>query len=105
MYNVPRHIQGPVTKSKAEKVKFVDDGTVAVSVNLKSSVVPDSVDRPHPRNYHERTGHVVPDQNNLLQFYIRDTEEFVTENLMVINKQKQRLSVSLNLESGVSSRS
>ena len=34
-----------MTKSKSEKVKFVDDGTVAVSVNLKSCIIPDSVDR------------------------------------------------------------
>ena len=88
---MPRHIQGPVTKSKSEKVKFVDDGTVAVSVNLKSCIIPDSVDRPKPHNYHERTGHVLPDQNNLLQFYIRDTEDFVSENLMVINKQKTKV--------------
>ena len=33
---VPRQIQGPVSKSRSEKVKFVDDGTVAVSVDLKA---------------------------------------------------------------------
>ena len=32
---IPPLISGPVRKEKAEKVKFVDDGTVAVSVNLK----------------------------------------------------------------------
>ena len=31
---VPRQITGPVSKSKSVKVKFVDDGSVAVSVNL-----------------------------------------------------------------------
>ena len=35
---IPRGIQGPVTKSKAEKVKFVDDGTVAVSVENKMAI-------------------------------------------------------------------
>ena len=33
---VPRPIQGPVLTSKSEKVKFVDDGSVAVSINLKN---------------------------------------------------------------------
>ena len=42
---IPRCIQGPILKSKAEKVKFVDDGTVAISVNLKNCLVPDPVDR------------------------------------------------------------
>ena len=32
---VPRLILGPVQASKSEKVKFVDDGTVAVGINLK----------------------------------------------------------------------
>ena len=88
---VPRHIQGPVTKSKSKKVKFIDDGTVAVTVKLKDCVVPDPVDRPRPYNYHERTGHVLPEENNLLQYYIRDTEEFVSQNRMVINKQKTKV--------------
>ena len=88
---IPRHIQGPVTRSKAEKVKFVDDGTVAVSVDLKACLVPDPVSRPRPYNYHERTAHILPKENNLLQFFIRDTEQFVEENKMVINKQKTKV--------------
>ena len=50
---IPRHIEGPITKSKSVKVKFVDDGTVAVSVNLKSSLIPDPVEKARPLNYHE----------------------------------------------------
>ena len=48
-------------------------------------------DRPRPFNYHERTGHVLPAEDNLFQFYIRDTENFVEENRMVINKQKTKV--------------
>ena len=88
---IPRQIQGPVVKAKSEKVKFVDDGTVAVSVDLKASLVPDPVDRARPRNFHERTGHILPAENNLLQFYISDTEQFVQENNMVINKDKTKV--------------
>ena len=69
----------------------MDDGTVAVTVNLKTSLVQDPVDRPRPRNYHERTGHVLPKENNLLQFYIKDTENFVGENKMVINTKKTKV--------------
>ena len=69
-------------------MKFVDDGTVAVSVDLKACLVPDPVDRARPHNYHERTGHILPDENNLLQHYIWDTEQFVSGNKMTINKQK-----------------
>ena len=41
-------------------------------------------------NYHERTGHVLPAQNNLLQHYILDTEIFVHENKLKINKKKTK---------------
>ena len=68
----------------------VDDGTVAVSVDLKACLVPDPVQRVRPLNFHERTGHILPDENNLLHFYIKDTEQFVAENNMVINKQKTK---------------
>ena len=88
---VPRPIRGPVLKSKAEKVKFVDDGTVAVSIDLKQCLVPDPVDRVRPVNYHERTGHVLPPENNLLQYYIEDTENFVQQNKMIINKKKTKV--------------
>ena len=88
---VPRYVFGPVTKAKAEKVKFVDDGTVAVSIDLKVSVVQDPVDRPKPRNFHERTGHILPEKDNLLHYYLRDTEQFALDNKMIINKQKTKL--------------
>ena len=45
---VPRQISGPVLKSRSETVKFVDDGTVAVSIDLKHCLVPDPVYRVRP---------------------------------------------------------
>ena len=88
---IPRPISGPVAKSKSKAVKFVDDGTVAVSIELKSCLVPDPVDRVRPFNYHERTGHILPEENNLLQYFIADTEDFVNKNNMVINKEKTKV--------------
>jgi hypothetical protein len=88
---VPRPIQGPVLKAKSEKVKYVDAGTVAVSVDLKASLIPDPKDRAKPLNFHERTGHVLPVENNLLQYYVTDTEQFAAENKIVINKQKTKI--------------
>ena len=75
-------------KSKSEKVKFVDDGTVAVSIDLKECLVDDPVERVRPVKYEERSGHILPPENNLLQHYITDTEQFVISNNMVINKNK-----------------
>ena len=66
----------------------MDDGTVAVSVDLKQCLVPDPVDRVRPVQYQERTGHILPAENNLLQYYVSDTEQFTKSNNMVINKKK-----------------
>ena len=88
---VPRPILGPLANSKSEKVKFVDDGSVAVSVDLKECLVPNQNEKARPLNYHERTEHVLPPANNLLQYYIHDTEKFVSENKMIINKKKTKI--------------
>ena len=69
----------------------MDEGTVAVSIDLKACLVPDPTERAKPLNYHERTGHILPQENNLLQFFITDTENFVQENRLVINKQKTKV--------------
>ena len=92
---VPRPIHGPVSASKSKKVKFVDDGSIAVSVNLKQCLVPDQNERPKPLTYHERTCHVLPPQNNLLQHYIHDVEDFTKNNKMIINKEKTKV-ISFN---------
>ena len=68
-----------------------DDGTVAVSINLKTSLLPDTVQRPQHHNYHERTSQVLPPQNNLLQSYLEDTEKFTLENKMIINPKKTKI--------------
>ena len=88
---IPPHIKGPVTKSTSKKVKFVDDGSVAVSINLKLNLVPDPVERPKPLTFHERNELVLPAANNLLQYYLSDTEKFAVENQMVINPKKTKV--------------
>ena len=67
---VPRNIIGPVTKSKSKTVKFVDDGSVAVSVDLKTNLIKDPVERPRPLNFHERTSQVLPAKDILLQYIL-----------------------------------
>ena len=88
---IPSHITGPVTKSKAEKVKYIDDGTIAVSLNLKECLIPDPVVRQQPLNFRERTSHVLPSGNNILQFYLNDTELFAAQNEMKINRDKSNI--------------
>ena len=88
---IPRLIQGPVHTSRSEKVKFVDDGCVATSINLQKCLVPDLKERPRPLTYPERTQHVLPSTNNLLQYFIYDTEQFVADNKMQINERKTKV--------------
>ena len=88
---IPPLISGPVTKSKAEKVKYVDDGSVAVSINLKKCLIDDPETRPKPLNFHERTQQILPATNNLLQYYLDDTEVFTNKNKMKINAKKSKV--------------
>ena len=89
--SIPRPFTESIAKSEVCAVKFVDDGTVAVSVDLKTSLAPDLSGRPRPLNYHERTEHVLPAENNLLQYLVQDTEHFAKANKMIINKEKTKI--------------
>ena len=84
---IPRPFEVPMIKAKAQKVKYIDDGTIAVSIDLKASLVPDPVSRPRPLNFDERTCHILPHKNNLLHFYLRDTEDFASVNKLVLNTE------------------
>ena len=68
---IPRGIIGPVVDSKAKTVKYVDDGTVAVSINLKKCLISNISNQTRPFNYRERTEHSLPSNNNVLQFYVQ----------------------------------
>ena len=92
---VPRNTFGPINYSKAKAVKFVDDGSVAVSLNLKACLAPDTVQRARPLNYSERTCSVLPVENNLLQNYLNDAEKYAEDNKMKINPKKTKI-VSFN---------
>ena len=85
--SIPRPITGPITTSKSLGVKYIDDGTVAVSVDLKSCLV-QAPELQCPLTFSQRTGHCLPSQNNLLEYYLEDTEVFTEMNNMVINKPK-----------------
>ena len=92
MVTIPPMItSGPVFQSKAEKIKYIDDGTVAVSIDMRKCLIDDPVARPRPLNLHERTSHILPSENNLLQYYLDDTEQFTKDNMMKINGKKTKV--------------
>ena len=88
---VPRNTLGVMPKSKSKSVKFVDDGSIAVSINLKTSLIPAMGTENRPLNYHERTCQVLPYENNLLQWIIEDTEQFTIHNKMKVNPKKTKI--------------
>ena len=85
---VPRPMTRAIAQSKSKSIKYVDDGSVAVSIDLKTSLTKDPVDRIRPHTYNERQGYCLPAENNLLQYFILDAEEFTQKNKMVINTSK-----------------
>ena len=48
-------------------LKYVDDLSMLLAFNLKSILIDDPVDRPRPLAFNERTGHVLPLEDNLMQ--------------------------------------
>ena len=88
---IPRNTPGIIIKSESESVKFIDDGSVAVSINLKSSLIPDPNERIRPLKFHERTCHILPPENNLLQYFLEDTEKFTIKNKMKVNPTKTKV--------------
>ena len=82
---IPRLI---ISKQESISVKYVDDHSCAVRINLKNSLVNDPETRPKPLNFHERTSHVLPKLSNQLQETLDDLHSFTENNLMKINVEK-----------------
>ena len=70
--------------------KFIDDLTVAVSVNLKQSLVKDNT-LPRPLTYRSRTNHTLPTHANTMQEELNKISQYVESHQMVINKAKTKV--------------
>ena len=65
-----------------------------VSLNLKEIAVPDPNQTPAlPRPYHERTGHVLPDDANPLQAQLDALKEYARIHQMKINETKTKVMI------------
>ena len=70
-------------------LKYVDDMSLAESVNLKELLV--SVpDRDQPDNFHARTGHALPDESSAVYRQLVKTTEYADRNQMKINFRKTK---------------
>ena len=83
---VPRPISA--SQSRSLSVKFVDDGSVASSINLPASLIQDPVKRSKPLQFRERNEQVLPDVNNPLALQLREFQNFSNDNKMKINQEK-----------------
>ena len=73
-------------------MKYVDDLTMAESINLPAQLVPVPDDqRARPDNYHARTGHVLPLKNSRIYKELVRTERYATDNEMKFNHKKSKI--------------
>ena len=77
-----------LSDSESINVEYIDDATAASRINLKSYLVPDSSNPPLPLTFRQRSGLVLPPENNPLQNIVHHAEKFTLENNMCINKKK-----------------
>ena len=71
-------------------LKYVDDFSLAESINLKRQLVPDhSSLKPEP--YHQRTGHKLPVENSKIYHQLLETKKYADTNLMKLNLKKTKL--------------
>ena len=68
-------------------MKYVDDLSLAQSINLKQCVVPNP-NPTHPLNFHERTNHILPPSTYTLQDDLNKLADFSKNHQMVINTNK-----------------
>ena len=88
---VPRYLATTVPKANSKSVKFIDDGTVAVSINMKTSLAQETRMKMKPLDFNERTCQVLPTNQNVLQHYLDEAEIFTKENGMKINSKKTKV--------------
>ena len=72
-------------------LKFIDDMTAAVSINIKEKLVKNPEPNPaRPLRYHDRTQHILPDDENNLQEFLNDLMKYTNEHEMKINDSKTK---------------
>ena len=70
---------------------YINDLSEAEAVELKRQLISDSVTRPYPLNYHERTQHIFPSDASLLQKHLNNVDNFTQTNHRRINELKSKL--------------
>ena len=72
-------------------LKYVDDLSLLVAYNLKSCLIKDTAVRPFPLSYNERTEHILPLEDNILQDQLNSLNVFTKDKLLRIKEKKSNL--------------
>ena len=102
---IPRRLINTVCRAKRKKCDdvictehakdmhalYIDDLAEAEAIDLKTQLIDDPVKRPFPLNYHERTQHIFPTNNSLLQNQMNKVEKFTMKNQMKVNESKSKV--------------
>ena len=80
-----------IPRAHSLNLKYVDDLSMLLAVNLKKSLVSDPVVRTRPLNLNERTGHVLPIENNVMQEQLDLLENFCYKKHLKIKESKTNL--------------
>ena len=81
-------IPRPITQKQCMQVKFVDDATQIASVDLKKSLIQDTVSRQRPLNFHEQTEIILSPEENILNTELQRFPDFTVSNKLVMNRKK-----------------
>ena len=88
--SIPRNNIISKKDSKSITLKYFDDATEAVLLDLKHSLMPDPTSRQRPLTFHEHCENILP-KDNQLQKSLNKLDEFVKKNKMVINNKKSKI--------------
>ena len=76
-------------------MKFIDDMTIAESIHLKETLIKNPTPV-HPLQYHERTGHILPNERSKVQKLLQDLKVYTEEHEMKLNQKKTKAIVFHN---------
>ena len=97
--HLQEHTGSHITKSLNKRtpiqsihLKYVDDMTGAVAINLKECLIPNpDLSPPRPLDFHDRTGHVLPAGSCKLQDEVEKLIVYCEQNEMRINEEKTKV--------------
>ena len=93
--NTGKVLTGPLSKRKPMKkihLKFIDDMTAAESINLKEKLINNPEQNPiRPLNFHERTQHILPQNESTVQLLLDDINSYAEDHQMQLNHEKTKV--------------